>query len=186
MWYNVINATFLRLYMMNRDKQNKVISDLMADYNELVDQIFRFVYFKVSSKELAQDLTQDSFLSVLEYLQKEGREEIKNIRAFVYRTARNKVIDYYRKKGRVIYSDEAVLAEEKKFTKDDIAIKQDAKMLIEKLNLLGDDDKEILIMRYVEDLDIKEIASIVGKSQVAARVQIFRATQRFKKIVNRK
>lgn len=178
--------------MMNSDKQNKAINDLMADYNELADQIFRFVYFKVSSKELAQDLTQDSFLSVLEYLHPstgsghENIREIKNIRAFVYRTARNKVIDYYRKKGRVIYSDEAVLAEEKKFTKDDIAIKQDAKMLIEKLNLLGEDDKEILTMRYVEDLDIKEIASIVGKSQVAARVQIFRATRKLKKIVNKK
>lgn len=170
---------------MNSDKQNKAINDLMADYNELVDQIFRFVYFKVSSKELAQDLTQDSFLSVLEYLQKEDREAIKNIRAFVFRTARNKVIDYYRKKGRVIYSDEAVLAEEKKFTKDDIAIKQDAKMLIEKLSLLGEGDKEILTMRYVEDLDIKEIAQVIDKSQVAVRVQIFRATQKLKKIVSR-
>lgn len=172
--------------MMNRDKQNKAINELMADYNELVDRIFRFVYFKVSGKELAQDLTQDSFLSVLEYLQKEDREAIKNIRAFVFRTARNKVIDYYRKKGRVIYSDEAVLAEEKKFTKDDIAIKQDAKMLIEKLNLLGESDKEILTMRYVEDLDIKEIAQVIGKSQVAARVQIFRATKRLKNLLNTK
>lgn len=172
--------------MINGNIQNKAINDLTADYNELVDQIFRFVYFKVSNKEIAQDLTQESFLSVLEYLQKEGREEVKNIRAFVFQTARNKVIDYYRKKGRIIYSDEAVLAEEKNFIRDDIAIKQDAKMLIEKLNLLCEDDKEILTMRYVEDLDIKEIASIVGKSQVAARVQIFRATQKLKKIVNSK
>lgn len=170
---------------MNTGGQNKAINDLMVDYNEFVDQIFRFVYFKVSNKEIAQDLTQDSFLSVLEYLQKEGQEEVKNIRSFIFRTARNKVIDYYRKKGRVIYSDEAVLAEEKNFIRDDIAIKQDAKMLIEKLALLGEDDKEILTMRYVEDLGIKEIAQIVGKSQVAARVQIFRAIKKLRKIIEK-
>lgn len=170
---------------MNTGEQNKAINDLMVYYNEFVDQIFRFVYFKVSNKEIAQDLTQDSFLSVLEYLQKEGQEEIKNIRSFIFRTARNKVIDYYRKKGRVIYSDEAVLAEEKNFIRDDIAIKQDAKMLIEKLALLGEDDKEILTMRYVEDMGIKEIAQIVGKSQVAARVRIFRAIKKLRKIIEK-
>lgn len=167
---------------MNSEKQNKAINDLMADYNELVEQIFRYIYFKVSNKEAAEDLTQDCFFSTLEYLK---NKEVKNVRAFLFRTARNKVIDYYRKKGRVVYSDELVLANEKISDKDDIAIRQDARMMTEKLNLLNEADKEILTMRYVEDMDIKEISAITGKNQVAVRVAIFRALRKLRKIIEK-
>ncbi|KKQ50951.1 MAG: RNA polymerase, sigma-24 subunit, ECF subfamily [Parcubacteria group bacterium GW2011_GWD2_38_12] len=168
---------------MNNDKQNKAINDLMENYNELVNQIFRFIYLKTSSKEIAEDLTQDCFLSTVKYLKD---KEVRNIRAFLFRTARNKVIDYYRIRNRIIYSDELVLANEKISSRDDIAIKQDARMIIEKLNLLGEEDKEILMMRYIEDMNIKEIAEALGKNEVVVRVRIFRAMQKFKKIVNRK
>ncbi|KKP97485.1 MAG: RNA polymerase, sigma-24 subunit, ECF subfamily [Parcubacteria group bacterium GW2011_GWE2_37_8] len=168
---------------MNNEKQNKVINDLMENYNELVNQIFRFIYLKTSSKEIAEDLTQDCFLSTVKYLKD---KEVRNIRAFLFRTARNKVIDYYRIRNRIIYSDELVLANEKISSRDDIAIKQDARMIIEKLNLLGEEDKEILMMRYIEDMNIKEIAEALGKNEVVVRVRIFRAMQKFKKIVNRK
>ena len=168
---------------MNNDKQNKAINDLMENYNELVNQIFRFIYLRTSSKEIAEDLTQDCFLSTIKYLKD---KEVRNIRAFLFRTARNKVIDYYRIRNRIIYSDELVLANEKISSRDDIAIKQDARMIIEKLNLLGEEDKEILMMRYIEDMNIKEIAEALGKNEVVVRVRIFRAMQKFKKIVNRK
>ena len=168
---------------MNNEKQNKVINDLMENYNELVNQIFRFIYLKTSSKEIAEDLTQDCFLSTVKYLKD---KEVRNIRAFLFRTARNKVIDYYRIRNRIIYSDELVLANEKISSRDDIAMKQDARMIIEKLNLLGEEDKEILMMRYIEDMNIKEIAEALGKNEVVVRVRIFRAMQKFKKIVNRK
>src|SRR3972149_8302653 len=114
---------------MNNDKQNKAINDLMENYNELVNQIFRFIYLKTSSKEIAEDLTQDCFLSTVKYLKD---KEVRNIKAFLFRTARNKVIDYYRIKNRIIYSDELVLANEKISSRDDIAMKQDARMIIEK------------------------------------------------------
>ena len=168
---------------MNNDKQNKAINDLMENYNELVNQIFRFIYLKTSNKEIAEDLTQDCFLSTVKYLKD---KEVRNIKAFLFRTARNKVIDYYRIKNRIIYSDELVLANEKISSRDDIAIKQDARMIIEKLNSLGEEDKEILMMRYIEDMNIKEIAEALGKNEVVVRVRIFRAMQKFKKIVNRK
>ncbi|OGD38988.1 hypothetical protein A2907_01695 [Candidatus Azambacteria bacterium RIFCSPLOWO2_01_FULL_37_9] len=168
---------------MNNDKQNKAINDLMENYNELVNQIFRFIYLKTSSKEIAEDLTQDCFLSTVKYLKD---KEVRNIKAFLFRTARNKVIDYYRIKNRIIYSDELVLANEKISSRDDIAMKQDARMIIEKLNSLGEEDKEILMMRYIEDMNIKEIAEALGKNEVVVRVRIFRAMQKFKKIVNRK
>ena len=176
----VNNSDPLRQNYGETGKNNKKLAELMTDYNELVDQIFRFIYFKTNSKEIAEDLTQECFMSVIKYLKE---NEVQNIRAFLFRTARNKVIDYYRQKGRVIYSDEMVTANEKASGYEDVAMRQDAKMVAEKLKLLGDEDRDILVMRYLEDMDIGDIAKAVGKNQVAVRVQIFRALKKMKKLI---
>lgn len=164
-----------------QEKNNKQLEYLMENYNELIDQIFRFVYLKTSNREIAQDLTSECFLSTVRYLKE---NEVQNLRAFLFKTARNKVIDYYRQKNRVIYSDEMVLANEGVSGKDDIVNRQDAKMIVEKIKLLKDDDREVLTLRYIEDLDIKEIADIMGKNQMAIRVQIFRALKKAKDLIN--
>lgn len=163
-----------------QENNNNQLEYLMENYNELVDQIFRFTYLKTSNKEIAQDLTSECFLSTVKYLKE---NEVHNLRAFLFKTARNKIIDYYRQKGRVIYSDEAVLANEEISGKDELVNKQDAKLMTEKIRLLNDDDREVLTLRYLEDLDIKEIADIVGKSQMATRVQIFRALKKAKLLI---
>lgn len=163
-----------------QENNNNQLEYLMENYNELVDQIFRFTYLKTSNKEIAQDLTSECFLSTVKYLKE---NEVHNLRAFLFKTARNKIIDYYRQKGRVIYSDEAVLANEEISGKDELVNKQDAKLMAEKIRLLNDDDREVLTLRYLDDLDIKEIADIVGKSQMATRVQIFRALKKAKLLI---
>lgn len=163
-----------------QENNNNKLEYLMENYNELVDQIFRFTYLKTSNKEIAQDLTSECFLSTVKYLKE---NEVHNLRAFLFKTARNKIIDYYRQKGRVIYSDEAVLANEEISGKDELVNKQDAKLMAEKIRLLNNDDREVLTLRYLEDLDIKEIADIIGKSQMATRVQIFRALKKAKLLI---
>ncbi|MBI5742228.1 MAG: RNA polymerase sigma factor [Candidatus Niyogibacteria bacterium] len=158
------------------------MQELAANYNELVDQIFRFVYLKTSSRETAEDLTSECFMSTVKYLQ---TNEVQNLRAFLYKTARNKIIDHYRIKGRVIYSDEAVLANEGEIGYEDIVNRQDARMVRDTLVNLEDADKEVLTLRYTEDLSVTDIAKIVGKNPVAVRVQIFRALRKMRDILNK-
>src|SRR3989344_4534103 len=67
-------------------------------YDAYVARVYRFVYFKTSDKEVAQDITHDVFLEVWEYLVE--RKSIDNIQAYVYLVARNKVIDHYRSRGK--------------------------------------------------------------------------------------
>lgn len=168
--------------MQTDNYQTNDLSGLIANYSELVDQVFRFIYMKTSSKEIAEDLTSECFLGAMQYLK---NKEIRNMRAFLFRAARNRVIDYYRRKDRIIYSDEIVLANAPATRRDDMAIAFDAQTVIKQLSALKEQDKDILTMRYVEDMDISEIAKAMGKSQVAIRVQIFRALRKFKKIINK-
>src|SRR3989338_38937 len=66
-------------------------------YDRYVVSIYRFVFFKLPSKELAEDVTSETFLRCWQFLQQ--NKNIVHFRAFLYRIARNLVIDTYRKQG---------------------------------------------------------------------------------------
>jgi RNA polymerase sigma-70 factor (ECF subfamily) len=161
--------------------ENLNLQNLIANYNEFVDQIFRFIYLKTSNRETAEDLTSDCFMSAIKYMQ---TNRVDNVRAFLYKIARNKVIDHYREKGRVIYSDEVVMANEDTDDNDSFINRQDARMASEAMKHLDDSDREVLTMRYIEDLPMAEIGKILGKNTVAIRVQIFRALRKMRAILN--
>ncbi len=162
-----------------KNKQNKNLENLADNYGALVDSIFRFIYFRTNSKAIAEDLTQDCFLSVIKYLKE---NDVDNIKAFLFKTARNKVIDYYRQKSRIIYSDDLVMANDKG-SSDDFSIRYDVRIIKEKLDLLESGDREVLAMRYIEEMEIKEIAEAIEKSETAVRVKIFRALRKLRKLI---
>ena len=162
-------------------------------YDFYVIRIFRFVYLKTSSKETAEDLTADTFLRCWKYIKEKsesGKKEIvKNnkIGSFLYRIARNLIIDHYRKKKNMTVE----ISEEEKETivdhKQDILAQIDRKQEIEELRKslghLNDDYQEILILRYVEDLSMAEIAEITEKKEGAIRVQLHRAVKALEKVM---
>ena len=72
-------------------------------YDQYIDKIYRFIYFKVNSQEIAEDITSKVFLKGFEAFKNQqagSSSVIKNQGAFLYQIARNAVIDYYREKGR--------------------------------------------------------------------------------------
>ena len=166
---------------MNNDSNNNNLENLTKNYNEFLDQIFRFIYFRTNNKEIAEDLTQDCFLSVIKYIKE--NHIIDNLRAFLYKIAKNKLIDYYRQKNRVFYTNETIEEKYEPISNDNILEKQDIKIIIQKLQLLNEEDRDILVMRYLEDLEIKDIAKIIGKSRTTTRVKIFRALRKAKKLI---
>src|SRR3989344_3440161 len=70
-------------------------------YQTHADAIYRHCYFRVHNKELAQDLTQETFIKTWKYII-EGKE-IKNLKAFLYKVAINLIIDDSRKKKAVVF-----------------------------------------------------------------------------------
>jgi len=73
-------------------------------YDQYIDKIYRFVYFKVSSEEVAEDITSKVFLKGWEAFQSHGLgedREILNTSAFLYQIARNAVTDHYREKAKI-------------------------------------------------------------------------------------
>lgn len=144
-------------------------------------KIYRFIYFKVKGSELAEDLTSNTFLKVWEYI-KNGKK-IKLFKPFIYRIARNLVIDYYRSREKeelpLIYGDEE-LEDEFKINPDQEIDKETLEKLLAYLN---SDQREVIVLRYLEEHSIKEISKIVDKSPGHVRVLIHRTIKELRKYI---
>ncbi|OGH68366.1 MAG: hypothetical protein A3D53_02775 [Candidatus Magasanikbacteria bacterium RIFCSPHIGHO2_02_FULL_45_10] len=152
-------------------------------YDTYVKQIYRFVYFKVSTHEEAEDITSEVFLKAWHYIQE--KKEIKSFSGLLYRIARNAIIDVYRakagKRETPLIEDIDVGDGGKWFS--DISTKVEAEKVIEAIKKLKQEYREVITLRYVDELDISEIAEIVGKGGVATRVTLHRALAKLKKIL---
>ena len=151
------------------------------NFKKFAGSIFRYIYFKVSDYELAQDLTEETFIRYLKVL-REGK--IDNHKALLYLIAKGFIIDYYRKKKNsqkisLDKIDERLLS---KFdnTENAIAQLQELEDVYEKIKKLKKEYQEILYLHYVEDLTIKEIAFIQKKKENAIRVYLYRALKALK------
>jgi len=154
-------------------------------YDLYADQIFRFIRFKVNTDETAQDITSDVFLKVWQYIQ-ESEKKIENFNALIYRVARNNVVDYYRKKSREYHlsaSDQLEnIIEDRENLIEKVDQEIDMEQIESKLKLLKEEYREVIILRYIEELSISEIAEILDKTKSNVRVLIHRALKTLKEI----
>lgn len=121
--------------------------------------IYRFIFLKVSSREMAEDLTSETFLKSFGYLKKNKAE---NPKALFYHIARNLVIDYYRKKKPVVLEQD-VPHEDKNHLDIQKALSQ-----------LKDNYRQAVSLYYIEGYSQQEIAKIMNKTEGAVRNMVYR------------
>ncbi len=175
--------TFSRL--KNRDKEV-----FTAIYDENVKDINRFIYFKVGNTEDANDLTSMVFLKTWNHIQNNSLEDAKTLRALLYKVARNVIIDFYRERsGKTPLSlddedNKIEVIDEKTLDKhsniDDLA---DIELIKSKLPLIKEEYREVIVLRFVNDLNLEEIADITKKTKGNIRVLIHRALNALKSLI---
>lgn len=143
-------------------------------YELFLDRIYRFIFYLVRDEFLAEDITQNTFLKAWNNLSNfsVGRG---TFQSYLFTIARNLVIDNQRKKkeisleagfGAGIETGENL--EEKVIKKDEINSVHEA------LEVLEPEDRQLVILRFFEDMHFDEISQIVGKEPGALRVKIHR------------
>jgi len=152
-------------------------------YDFYAPKIFRFIRLKVGSQTLAEDLSSESFLRIWEYLREQEREIEESFQALLYKTARNLIIDYYKKKSsqEILFNDdfnEFLLNEP---ARDEIKDKEVADQIHKALINIKEEYQDVLIWYYIDGLSAPEIAKLMGKSQGAIRVLIHRGLESLKK-----
>lgn len=154
-------------------------------YDQYIDKIYRFVYLKVNSQEIAEDITSKVFLKGWEAY-KAGAENIRNTNAFLYKIANNAVIDHYREKGRTnVVSTEisAQLVQPGKDIQEKAIINADFAIVKTAIQGLKKDYQDIILLHYIEDMPISEIAEILDKPEGTVRVMLHRGLKELRNVI---
>lgn len=149
-------------------------------YEELSDGLYRHCFFRTSNAEIAEDLVQEVFMKFWKELHK--KDEIKYPKAWLYTAMRNKIIDYYRKKKTLSLDERLEAGFEPAGAHDHLHIETTAEIsiLMKKIQKLSNSDSEVVIMRYVDGLPVKEIAEIIESNENAVSVKLHRAVNKLK------
>jgi RNA polymerase sigma-70 factor (ECF subfamily) len=153
-------------------------------YNAYSDAVFRFCFFKTSDSEKAFDLTQETFVRLWNYL-RENRKGVGNMRALLYKIARNLIIDEYRKKD--IFSLDALHESGFDVRFDghrDIEYDAHVREALHALSELEDPYREVALLRFVEGLKPKEVAEALSLSENIVSVRLNRAIKKLRIILD--
>lgn len=157
--------------------------EFLKAFEEYGDAIFRFCIVKTSNKELAEDLTQETFMRFWRALA-DGKK-MRNSRSFLYTIANHLIIDWYRKKKTTSLDSRMEAGFQPTEEKgDDTGEPAEYKEALESMQGLSEGDKEILLLRHIEGLPPKEIGKVLDIPANVASIRIHRATKRLKKKMN--
>ena len=144
------------------------------DIENYYDKIYKYICFKVDNKALAEDLTQETFLRFL-------KSESKEPERYLYTIARNLCIDEFRRIKPVSTEDEEMLVVSEGF-EDEILEKQTISGALKKLS---EEDREIVILRFVNEEPVGEIAKMFGISRFALTRRLNKAKSLLKEELER-
>ncbi len=158
-------------------------AQFLDSYKEHTDSLFRYCYFKTLNRDEAKDMLQETFVKTWEYIRNGG--EVVNMKAFLFRTAHNIVIDHYRKKKSVSLDDLFEQGFDRSTDTDtaqDLENQIDGAQALKLLDKIPDSYREVIFMQYVQGLSVKEIAEILGESPNNISVKIHRGLEKIKQI----
>lgn len=155
-------------------------------YDKYNDQIYRFVYLKVSHREEAEDLTHQVFLNAWQNI-KSYKIQGFPFSSWLYQIARNQVIDHYRTKKETIDLEniEEPVSSENSLS-DNISLNMEMEMIKKAISKLKPEQQDVLILRFIQDLSPKETAATLGKMESTVRVLQHRAIKNLQKILTEK
>ena len=172
------------LHMMSeaqliKECQNGNLDRFAEIYDAYVNKIYRFVYYRTNHKETAEDITSVVFMKSMNKISSYSFEK-GTFSSWLYKIARNSVIDYYRSKKDVDDIDDFWnLGEDNNLDR-----RVDANMKLDEikeyLKKFSDEQREIIIMRIWDGLSYKEISEITGKNVGALKVTVSRILKKIK------
>ena len=178
-----MTATELKNYLQKAQSGDQ--EAFAGIYDHFADKIYRFIYFRVGHKEVAEDILSDTFVKSWQKINQINSPSA--LSAWLYQIARNNIIDYYRlKKETVALEDVQDFLEDEVSPVDIINLSLQQKKIFELLNQLPSEQRDVVKYKFFEDLTNEEIAYILGKSEGAIRVIQHRAISKLKELLNKK
>ncbi|PPK69408.1 RNA polymerase sigma-70 factor (ECF subfamily) [Actinokineospora auranticolor] len=154
-------------------------------YDRYVDIVFRYVLFRVGDRELAEDVTSETFLRALRRITSvtyQGRD----VGAWFVTIARNLVLDHVKSSrfrlevttGEIRDSERVEAGPEQQ-----VMTKATREALLGCVDQLGDDQRECIVLRFLQGLSVAETAAIMNRNEGAVKALQHRAVRRLAQLL---
>lgn len=156
---------------------------LVEIYDTYCQPIYRYIYRQIGEVETSREITSEVFNKLLETV-RSRLLEIKHIKAWLYRTAHNLVIDHYRRqrhRNHLALDDNLIEAPVNTF--EAVEQRLSADELRKALNRLSPEQRQVIVLKYVEGMTNEETADIMGKTIGAVKSLQHRALNALHKIL---
>ena len=161
-----------------RDGQNSAYFTLL--YRRYASKVFAKCISMLGDEGMARDATQDIFIKIMLNLSKFNEQS--SFSTWIYSITYNFCIDLIRKKKKIgiIYTEDVskVSKEAEVDVPDSVLLEMKQERLAVVLDMLPPGDRAILLMKYQDDMQIRDIAETLGKTESAIKMQIMRAKQK--------
>ena len=161
-------------------------------FNEIIvlhqDEIFRLVFFRIRSKADSEDLVQDIFMAAFKYLPQ--LKDSDRFRPWLYKIALNRVHDFRRKNkflaffGVTEYRGDIDVADVEPHRNPgalDTVLRKEFWSHVNQLSKrFSRMEREVFFLRFVDDLNLREIAQALKRSESAVKTHLYRAISKFK------
>ncbi|MBS1250640.1 MAG: ECF RNA polymerase sigma factor SigW [Chloroflexi bacterium] len=151
------------------------------------DEIYRYIFFRISKNQhIAEDLTGKVFLEAWESLHRKKRQKktIKNLRAWIYRIAHNKIVDHYRTRkfpgSLEDHQEQFLLSDEVEYEVGQGLLSQ---VLAEGIDQLSPTYQQVIILRFINQVSHAEVAEILDIKEGHARVLQYRALKKLRRLI---
>lgn len=157
--------------------------EFLAAYDANADALFRHCLVRVRDRELAKDIVQETFARTWNYLA-EGKK-VDHLKAFLYRTLNNCLIDTMRKKRSVsldsMYEEEGFeIADETRDIPPEV--REEISEALQLLHELDETYSTVITMRFIDEMTPAEIASVLDVSENVVSVRIHRGVKQLRKL----
>lgn len=155
-------------------------------YEALLDQVYKYFFWVLRSSEEAEDLTEETFVKCFSAICRYDRRKA-SLRTWVFRIARNVLVDHLRARGRVrtegLESAADVSAPSVESSWEEEERDRAVRMALEEL---PDIYRQVLVMKYFLDMDNREVGEVLGKSPGAVNALRIRALRKLGEVLERR
>jgi RNA polymerase sigma-70 factor, ECF subfamily len=158
-------------------------------YSLYVDKIFRYVYARVGQREIAEDLTADVFVRLIQVLPRfrvNAERPVATFSAWLYRVANNLLTDHHRRqrhRQHAAIDDHLHLAGTDLLPDQHVSAAEEEQLIIQALAELGSEQQTVMLYRFVEKYSAQQIADLMGKTTGAVKALQHRALVNLRRLL---
>jgi RNA polymerase sigma-70 factor, ECF subfamily len=156
--------------------------DLVKIYDDFSPRLYKYAARLLNDGDLAEECVAEVFSRLLKSIQRGGGPR-ENLRAYLYRSAHNWIIDYFRSSRGMVELDLDIQAEPRQSPPALVDERLEQERVRNALLELDPEHRQIILLKYFENWSHEEIAGYLGKSVEASRALLHRALASLKKIL---